>query len=361
MSTRVVIDGGALSDASAFRGIGRYLRGLLAGLAGRSDLEVVVLAQRKTSLPPGIERRTMHRYAPGRFAAREHELLLPLDLAVLRGDVVHSPAQDPPWRCARPWVQTLHGVVPLVDSSPGFDGERKQWARWAPRMQRASAVIAVSGFCAEQGASILGLDSRKTHVVHHGVDERFRSNEVAEPADPPYVLYVGEFGPSKGHDEAYAAIAAIADSGLPHRLKVAGRIAPWYREQIEAQVAASPRPDRIDLLGYVGDALPQLYRGASCLLISSRYESFCLPAVEAMASGAPVIAYANTALPEILGGAGRLAQDGDVTDLARQAIEVLTTATLAAELREAGHARSADFSWDRCAAQHAEVFTSVAG
>jgi len=359
MRTRVVIDGGGLSDASSFRGIGRYLRGLVSGLADQDGVEVLVLADPEVHLPPGIKRRKVRSHAPGRFALWEHELRLPLDLALTRGDVVHSPAQDPPWRCHPPWVQTLHGVVPLIDPSPAFAYERKQWARWAPRMRKATAVIAVSEFCAEQGARALDLDPHRLQVVHHGVDERFRNVDRADPADPPYVLYVGEFGPSKGHDEAYAAIAAVADTGLPHRLKVAGRIAPWYRQQIEAQVAASARPDRIDLLGYVGDALPALYREASCLLISSRYESFCFPAVEAMASGTPVVAYSNTALPEILGGAGVLARDGDVADLSQKVTEVLTTASLAAELREAGYARSAEFSWDRCAAQHAEIFMSL--
>jgi glycosyltransferase involved in cell wall biosynthesis len=359
MSVRVVIDGSALADASAFRGIGRYLRGVVDGLAARSDVEPVVLCKRKAELPAGVQRRNLHRYAPGRFAAAEHELLLPLDLYRIAGDVVHSPAQDPPRRCRRPWVQTLHGVVPLVDPDPRFEPERKSWARWTPRMRRANAVISVSAFCADQGIRLLGLDAGRVHVVHHGIDDRFRQQHGEPNTDPPYLLFVGEYGPSKGHDDAYAVIAAIAEHGLPHRLKVVGRIASWYREEIEAQVARSPRPDRIDLLGYVGDDLPGLYREATGLLISSRYESFCLPAVEAMASGTPVIAYGNTALPEILGGAGRLARDGDIDDLARRTIDVLTSRALSTELRESGYARSADFSWEKCAAQHAEVFTSL--
>lgn len=359
VSARVVIDGGALADASAFRGIGRYLRGLLDGLSRREDIEAVVLCQRRVPLPDGVERRSAYRFAPGRFARREHDLLLPFDLARVAGDVVHSPAQDPPWLCRRPWVQTLHGVVPLVDADPRFEWERALWARWAPRMRRADAVVAVSKFCADQGARVLGLDPCRVHVVHHGVDDRFRQAPSDPSDDPPYLLFVGEFGPSKGHVDAYAAIAAIAETGLPHRLKVAGRIAPWYRDEIEAQVARSPRPDLVDLLGYVGDGLPELYLRASGLLISSRYESFCFPAVEAMASGTPVIAYANSAIPEILGGAGRLAEDGNVRELADVAVEVLTTPSLASELREAGYLRSADFSWDTCAERHREVFTSV--
>lgn len=359
MTTQVVVDARALGDASAFRGIGRYARGLLDRLGQRGDLEVTALAARDVPLPPGIRRREVIRIAPSRFATREHELLLPLDLERAGGEVVHSPAQDPPRWCRRPWVQTLHGLAPLAQRSPEYAAERKLWARWAPRVRRAGAVIAVSEFCARQGVELLGLDPARVHVVHHGVDRRFRSSGAAPEPDVPFVAFVGEFGPSKGHRDAFALIAAIAERGLPHRLKVAGRVAPWYRKRIEAEVARSPRPDLIDLLGYVGGQLPDLLRQASALVVTSRYESFCLPALEAMAAGTPVVAYSNTALPEIVGDAGRLVDDGDLRELSEATAAVLRDRSLAEELRLRGRQRSAGFSWERCAAGHAEVFTAL--
>jgi glycosyltransferase involved in cell wall biosynthesis len=358
--TRVIVDGRALGDDSAYRGIGRYLGSLLDALAQRDDVTVTALSKAAVRLPEGIGRKQVLRLAPGRFASREHDLLLPADLARTTGDVVHSPAQDPPRRCSRPWVQTLHGLVPLVDPSPDFAGERKQWARWGPRFKRADAVIAVSAFCADQGVRLLGLEPSRVHVVHHGVGEQFRTVQRAESDDPPYLLFVGEFGPSKGHTEAYQLIAALADRGLPHRLKVAGRIAPWYREAVESQVRDSPRADRVDLLGYVDDDLPGLYANASALVITSRYESFCLPAIEAMATGLPVVAYANTALPETIGDAGRLVPDGDLNAFVEMAHTVLSESRLAEELQERGRERAADFSWKVCAERHAQIFIDAA-
>ena len=208
----------------------------------------------------------MTRVAPPRFASREHELLLPFDLKRAGGDVVHSPAQDPPRLVRMPWVQTLHGLLPLARRSPEHAGERRLWARWGPAYVARTAVIAVSEFCARQGVELLGLAAR---------------------------------------------------------LKVVGRVAPWYRERIGAELAGSPRPELIDLLGYVGEGLPALYRGASALAVTRRDESFCLPALEVMATGTPVVAYSNTALPEIAGGAGRLVRDGDLRQLADATAAVL--------------------------------------
>lgn len=227
-------------------------------------------------------------------------------------------------------------------------------------MRRADAIVAVSRFCAHEAVDRLDLDPGLVHVVHHGVDERFRGTDTDESSEIPYLLFVGEFGPTKGHEDAYTLIAAMARRGLPHRLKVVGRIVPWYRDQIESQVGRSPRPDLIDLMGYVGDALPELYRRASALVVTSRYESFCLPALEAMASGTPVVAYSNTALPEIIGTAGRLVSDGDVRAFAEATSAVLTDASLAQELRLRGRDRSSRFSWRKCASRHAEIFTELA-
>lgn len=356
----MIVDARALSDASAYRGIGRYARGLLGALGQRDDLEVTALVAPGVAVPSGIRRREVVRVAPGRFANREHELLLPFDLVRAGGEVVHSPAHDPPRLCRTPWVQTLHGLAPLADPSPGYAAERKMWARLAPRMRRADAVIAVSEFCARQGVELLGLDPARVHVIHHGVDERFRrAGSGSEPA-APYILFVGEFGPTKGHGDAYALIAATAERGLPHRLKVVGRAAPWYRDRIEAELARSQRPDLIDLLGYVGDELPELLAGASALVVTSRYESFCLPALEAMAAGTPVVAYSNTALPEIVGGAGQLVRDGDLRELTDATVSVLRDRGLAEELSAKGRRHSNAFSWQACAAGHAEVFTALA-
>src|SRR5690349_16903337 len=106
---RVVVDGFGLTNASAFRGIGTYLRGLLDGMREVEGLDAVVLATRGEVVPEPLTWAPMRRVAPGRWALAEHDLRLPRDLVRLRAHVVHSPAQEPPRRCERPWVQTLHG------------------------------------------------------------------------------------------------------------------------------------------------------------------------------------------------------------------------------------------------------------
>jgi glycosyltransferase involved in cell wall biosynthesis len=173
------------------------------------------------------------------------------------------------------------------------------------------------------------------------------------------VLVVNEWSQRKGYPEAFAAIAGLADLGLPHALRVAGHIAPEKAAQISVLRAAAPRPDRVELLGYVPD-LPALYQAASVFIGTSRYEGFGLPALEAMACGTPVVAFDNSATTEIVAGGGVLVPDGDVAALVGAVHRIIEEPSWAAEMSERGLARAAEFSWAKSAALHAEIIRSVA-
>ena len=358
--TTVLVDARSLSTASAHRGIGVYLGALLPRLAAEADLDVAALATTGTELPPGVRRIPMRRSAPGRFEHLEHLLRLPRDLRRTRHDVFHSPATEPPRNEPGPWVQTLLDVIPLEIDVPEFRRERRRWRQRARSIGRAHAVITPSRHSADAGIRLLGLEAARVHVVPLGVGPAFRPAATGT-AGPPTVLYVGEYGPHKGYAEAFEVVARLADRGLPHRLVVVGRIAPWVAPVIEAEVRRSARPDRIHLAGYVTEAeLVGLYQQADALVVTSRAEGFGLPVVEAMACGTPVIAFANSSLTEVVDGAGELVADGDVVEFASRLASLLRDGRRRHELSQAGLRRAEDFDWDACATTHAEILRSVA-
>ena len=116
------------------------------------------------------------------------------------------------------------------------------------------------------------------------------------------------------------------------------------------------------LLGYVPDAdLPALYRGATLAVVPSQYEGFGLPALEAMACGAPVLAADATALPETVGDAGALFAQGDPALLAARLAELTADPARLAAMRDRGLARAAAFTWERCADETLAVYREASG
>ena len=123
----------------------------------------------------------------------------------------------------------MHDVSPLVlrapAGSPEWTSVTRRWRRQRPLFSNATAVVAVSKWSADRGIEMLGLDPKRVHVIHHGVEPAFHPATVPA-ADPPFLLLVSEFDPRKGYDVAMEVVARLADDGRPHQLKIVGRIAP---------------------------------------------------------------------------------------------------------------------------------------
>lgn len=357
--TRVLVDAGSLDDGSSKRGIGRYVDRLVDALADHEGVDLIALRFADAEHREGVAWHRVHRLDRGRFARFEHRVRTSWDIRTIPRDVFHNPGQDPPRVVLGPWVQTLHGLAPLAIPDPGYAGERKDWQKRAARYRAADRVIAVSDFCAHDGIERLGLDPERVSVIRHGVDDSFRVSTPPTPSDPPYLLMVSAYGVSKGHRDAFRLAGWLAERGHPHTLKVAGERSPWNEDFIDGLMKYAPRPDRIELLGHLGEDIPAVYRGAAALIVPSRYESFCLPAMEAMASGVPVISYRNSALPETIGDGGVLVPDGDFDALVHAVERVITDPSYDATIRAAAIKRARGFTWSQCAEEHLRVYEDV--
>ena len=124
-------------------------------------------------------------------------------------------------------------------------------------------------------------------------------------------LFVGRIAPNKKVED----IIRLAEHYKRHvdayyRFIFVGRdeVVPRYSAMLRALIAEfGMLPERFIFTGPVPDAeLAAYYRAASVYISMSEHEGFCVPLVEAMAMDVPVLAYASTAIPDTLGGAGVL-------------------------------------------------------
>jgi glycosyltransferase involved in cell wall biosynthesis len=316
-------------------------------VAGAHRYITSLLAELETS-----EAVSVHRYAlPGRSRLVSVVRDLAWYLEVLPRtarrdgvDLLHCPTQRAPARRRSPVVVTVHDLATLR-LPDAFNRWTRTYSRaLLPRVVRAANhVIAVSEFTASELGSVLGLEAAKITVVPNGVGAPFGPD--GDSASGDYVLAVATIEPRKNLNRLAEAFASLGPRVPELRL-----VGPkgWGRVDLD---------QRVRQLGVVPDhELARLYRGARCFAYIPLYEGFGLPVLEAMASGAPVVASDIPPLREVAGPAAVYVDPFSPDDIARGLREAEQRRD---ELVEAGRERAAAFSWKRTAEETLEVYRSV--
>ncbi|MGH9278884.1 MAG: glycosyltransferase family 4 protein, partial [Acidimicrobiales bacterium] len=215
-------------------------------------------------------------------------------------------------------------------------------------------------------AEILGAPPDRTAVIYGGADEeRFRPGDERRDG----VLFVGRLTPHKGVDRL---IEALPDGA---RLTIAGTgghdphpPARDYPEHLRRLAAGKD----VEFAGAVpDDGLPRLLRTAAVAVMPSVHRScygtevavaelLGLSALEAMASGTPVVASAVGGLPEVVadGATGYLVPPGDVGALRARLSELLGDPAHARRLGDAARHRVVErFTWRTCARRCVDAYT----
>jgi glycosyltransferase involved in cell wall biosynthesis len=280
-----------------------------------------------------------------------------------------SPYYKGPLRVSCPVVLTIHDLLfirYLGRSRFIYDAVTTALARCYAAA--ASAIIADSEHTKRSILDRLTVAANKVAVIPVAVGPNFMPQAITEVMrrrhgiTGAYLLYVGNFLP---HKNLIRLLEAYARLSVPlrfaHQLVLAGgdrRRQTW----LEREVRRLGIQGRVIFPGTIAEAdLPGLYSGCALFVLPSLDEGFGLPAVEAMACGAPVIVSDRASLPEVVGDAALLVNPDEPAALTSAMERVLSSEQFAEELRQRGLIRAKAFTPDRTAGRVLELLKQVSG
>jgi glycosyltransferase involved in cell wall biosynthesis len=259
-----------------------------------------------------------------------------------------------------PAVVTIHDVIPtrMPWASRRITATLRFCAWSAARFSRA--IITVSQCSKNDLLDVYGIPESKVFVVYNGCDHRVFNNSPPDPErlrqsllkfaiSRPYVFHHGAIKPNKNLKRLIASYRLVAERNpnLDLELVLAGPLGWEYQDVL---AASAQGPGRVIITGPVPvDDLARLLKNAALAVFPSLYEGFCLPMIEAMACGVPVIAARGSCLPEISGGVLRYFDPESVEEMSSCMQEGLENGDLRRELADKGRIWARQFDWRRCA------------
>ena len=240
--------------------------------------------------------------------------------------------------------------------------------------KKATKLVTVSGFSADDISRSFGLDRESISVVFNGVNSDFApiAPEQAEQVriqytdGKPFFLFVGALHPRKNVDGLLRAFDRFRlENGPEVKMVIAGgqmfKTGPIHEVYNHMQFR-----EEVIFTGRVPSAeLKKLMASAMALTFVPHFEGFGIPVIEAMSAGTPVICSNTTSLPEVGGEAVMYVNPGDVDDIVAAMNRISSDAGLRNQLRESGFRQKEKFNWETSAVQLWEavqgVLANVAG
>ncbi len=340
-----------------------YLRHLLPLLAGEVDFDIRVIphpTQRATFAGPGVSIHALAMPSGWLPLLLWEQVILPLHARRIGYDLLFSAANFGPL--------AIGAQIVVLQNALGVGALERRWSKrlyWLAlrlmtrlSLRRARGAIAVSHYVAKTAAP--GA-ARPPSIIHHGVDAAFTPAPTV-PAAEPFLLAVGDLYIQKNLRSLVEALARIRLRAPEMTLRVAGdAVDRDYAEELRQRVAALGLTDAVTFLGRCErPQLVDLYRRCAVFVFPSIEESFGMPLVEAMACGAPVVAAARAATPEVVGTAGLLVDPDDPSALAEAVLRIVEDANFRAALRDRSLERARAFSWADCAGRTAALLRAAA-
>lgn len=265
---------------------------------------------------------------------------------------------------ALPVAVVLYDLIPYIYPKPYLENQAMSawYHRNLAQLRLADRLLAISESSGREAIDHLGMSPDKVVTISSAIDARFHMRALT-PTEAeairqryglykPFVMYTGGINHRKNIEGLIAAYTSLpAAVRAAHQLAVVCSVGEHDRKRLtELARRKGLNEGELVLTGFVTDEdLVALYNLCTLFVFPSWHEGFGLPALEAMACGAPTIASNNSSLPEVIGWEEALFDPLDTAEIARAITRGLTDAGFRTQLKAHAAQQARQFSWDATA------------
>jgi glycosyltransferase involved in cell wall biosynthesis len=294
-----------------------------------------------------------------------------------RADLIFNPKFSVPVFCAIPTVLVLHSSDWFVNPANYSKADNLYIRLMLPiYYARATRALSISRTVRDDSVKYLHIDPAKTTVTFAAaaphftiVSDRSALRAFAQRYRLPdkFILTV-----ARAYHTGLAGLPEYPGGNNQRLLagyrnyRAAGGVLPLVvvGREIERYLRAHGLDDQalegVHFIGFIPNAeMVYAYNLAEFFVVATLYESFCLPLIEALASGCPAIAPITGACQEVAEGAARYLDPLDPDSIGSAMSAVAGSAELRQQMRAAGIERAKEFSWQKTAQRTLAVLDSI--
>ncbi len=349
------------------RGMGKYVFELLQQSATESDLRWCAFAN-NPSIPLIVPETTQVERAVFTFRGDRFHLWeqigLPWQTLKRHVDILHCTENTLPLWQPKPTIVTLHDTI-MWDELQASDNAIYLNKLLPAALSKCAAIITISESSRQDILTRWPSFESKLTTIYHGIASEYFNEDISAPlpndlqtalSQSPYLIYLGG---SMERKRFSWALKVMAHFRHPTLKLVACGFGAEARQQAQVKLPAELQ-EKVCFANFLSDAeLRALYRSASAVLYPTLYEGFGFPALEAQASGVPVLFSALGSLRELIGPLAVVLPPDDLNAWLAAVAEVLAMSEQRQEKAKAARQWAQQFSWSACFAKHLAVYQQV--
>ena len=387
---KIAVDCSTLSDQYSKRGIGNYAFSLISELIQNQKYEWHLIGYDDLKDKLSSKACTFHSIGSLKLSTPRNifefrSAYLPV-IEKINPDLYFAPHFEkglPIGRCNV--CVAIHDISPLLNGKYSNKSVLHNFLKGVfyrynlSKARKADAIIANSNFTKSELAKI-GIEEGKINVTHLSLPKHFNAGIIESTTDKaevlkkynitkPYILYYGGFEPNKNVESLLKVFSEIRKKKDIYLVIRDQNLIKENGEIIVKSVEAQKALDLMKLLKIEKSViitdfiewedLPIINSQAEAFVHLSQYEGFGLAVLEALGSGAPVVAANRSSYPEVIGDSGILVDPTNIREITGVILNLLDNEELKKELSRKGRERVKVFSWRKCAQETIKVFDQI--